>query len=77
MIHFSIIKFAKIFDGPGLVQGVKSRGGFRGGRGFGRPPSGIQPPADPKGYPLYYFEISIFDGGPLNFSKGAFGANIY
>ena len=26
---------------------------------------------------LYYFEISIFDDGPQNFYKGAFGANIY
>ena len=26
--------------------------------------SGIRPPADPKGPPLYYFEISIFTDGP-------------
>ena len=25
---------------------------------------GIRPPADPKGPPLYYFEISIFADGP-------------
>ena len=31
------------------------------------PSSGIRPPADPKGPPLYYFEISIF----------ADGANLY
>ena len=56
MIHFSIIKFAKIFDGPGLVQGVKSRGGFRGGGGSDAPP----PLRDstscrPKGLPFVLF----------------------
>ena len=36
-------------------------GGFKGGRTpSSSPPSGIQPPSDPKGPPLYYLEISIF-----------------
>ena len=35
-------------------------------------------PCRPKGsLPLYYFEIFIFGDGPKDFSKGAFGANIY
>ena len=51
---------------------MQSRGGFRGADAS---PSGIRAPADPKGPPLYYFEITI--DGPLNFSKGALGANIY
>ena len=33
--------------------------------------SGIRPPADPKGPPLYYFEISIFGWLILKFSEGA------
>ena len=36
-----------------------------GGRaGGGRFLSGVRPPADPKGPPLYYFEVSIFADGP-------------
>ena len=43
----------------------RGRGGGGGGGGwvrrtFSLPPSGIRPPADPKGTTLYYFEISIF-----------------
>ena len=40
-------------------------GGGGGGGGRVRTPflSGILPPADPKGPPLYYFEISIFADG--------------
>ena len=34
------------------------------GGGGGGALSGIRPPADPKGPPLYYFEISIFGDGP-------------
>ena len=43
-------------------------GGGGGGGGVRAPPSlpwGIRHPADPKGPPLYYFEISIF--GVLHF----------
>ena len=32
------------------------------GAGVGRPPSENRPPADPKGPPLYYFNISMFEG---------------
>ena len=48
-------------------ESSKIRGGFRGeGRGGGLNvfTLEIQPPADPKGPPLYYFEISIFVDGP-------------
>ena len=49
------------------------------GVGGGRPPppSGIRPASTQMIPPLYYFEISIFDEVPYNFSKGAFGANKY
>ena len=49
---------------------VTERGG--GGGSDILSPSGIRPPADPKGPPLYYFEISIFGDGLQNFSKGQF-----
>ena len=48
-----------------------------GGRWSGRPlSSGIRPPADLKGPPLYYFEISIFGDGPKIF-QNALLAPIY
>ena len=40
------------------------------GGGGGRPlPSGIRPPADPRGPPLYYFEKSILVTDPKIFLK--------
>ena len=59
----------------GRIQGNGAGGGGGGGGGGGSDilsPSGIRPPADPKGPPLYYFEISIFGDGLQNFSKGQF-----
>ena len=44
----------------------KTRGGFRGGGGGGladASPQVFDPLTDPKGPPLYHFEISIFGDG--------------
>ena len=53
---------------------ILNRGGFRGGGGgrgvFGRTPSGIRPPADPKGHPFDTFsEIHFWPTDPKIFLK--------
>ena len=52
---------------------LSHRGRFRGGDAS---PSGIRPPADPKGRPLVLFKICIFGRPTQKILKGAFGANI-
>ena len=48
---------------------LKSGADLGRGRGVGRPPSGIRPPADPKDPPLNYFEISFLVTDPKIFLK--------
>ena len=53
-------------------DGISFRGGFRGGGGGGAdaPPSGIRPPADPKGPPFDTFsEIHFWPTDPKIFLK--------
>ena len=59
-------------------QMIQYISGFRGGEADAPPPSGIPPPADPKGPPFELFSDIHFWLTELKiFSKGAFGANLY
>ena len=51
----------KSLESHSRTRSVADLGGEGGGRLY---PSGIRPPVDLKGPPLYYFEISIFGDGP-------------
>ena len=71
MKSFHLIQFNPI--GFIFSSGFGGGGGVRGRRPF----SGIRTPAEPKGTPLYYFEISLFGLRTLKFSKRSLRRQYY
>ena len=61
-----------------MDNNIRGRGGFRGEGGGDVFSSGIRPPPDPKGPPFELFwDIPFLADRPNNFSKGAYGGNVY
>ena len=69
-LAFLIMLKTKIEQSSSPFSMIGTRGGFRGGRGADALPSGIRPPADPKGTPFDTFsEIHFWRTDPKIFLK--------